>query len=418
MSVLLYWLSIRFYSLGSRIAALFNNKAKLFVQGRKELLTDIRYSLYDEKRPRIWMHCASLGEFEQGRPVLEKLKAMYPSHAIVLTFFSPSGYEVRKNYPGANYVFYLPLDSNGNAWHFIESVKPDLAVFVKYDLWYFFLMRLAGAEIPTILISAIFRQSQVFFKWYGDLHVKMLRSFRHIFVQDKDSYDMLKKIGVDSVSVAGDTRFDRVVAAATTKWSTGQMDAFCKDAQVIVAGSTWPQDEQLLKQVHDQLSRDWKLVIVPHEVDEEHIEKILDMHGGEAVLWSRFEKDYYDQRILVVDTIGLLIRLYKYADVAYVGGGFNKSGIHNLLEAAVYGRPVFHGPVYHKFKEARDLLAKGASYVADDAGVMAEKILSWKEDRIGYNAACVSAKKYVYDNIGATDTITNYVAEKLLLNNS
>lgn len=394
---------------------MFNNKARLFVRGRKGLLNSIRYALVDEKRPRIWMHCASLGEFEQGRPVLEALKTKYTGHAIILTFFSPSGYEVRKNYTGADYVFYLPLDSAYNAAKFVQFTNPSLAVFVKYELWYFLLMRLARKNIPTILQSAIFRKEQLFFKWYGWLHRRMLHAFTHIFVQDEASAQMLNRSGLEKVSVSGDTRFDRVAAAALNTEPVDSVLGFCEGAKLIVAGSTWPEDEQLLKLVIDKLPADWKIIIVPHETDISHMKQLIDEYEGEAVLWSRIEQDYYDQRVLLVDTIGLLLRLYQYADVAYVGGGFNKSGIHNILEAAVYGKPVFHGPVYHKFKEAKDLQDAGAAYVTGDADSMHHQIMQWQEDRISYNAACVSARKYVTSNTGATDKIMAYIDGKELL---
>ncbi len=415
MSVVLYWLAIRIYGLLIRIAALFNPKAKLFVKGRKDLLRDIRYSLFDEKRPRIWVHCASLGEFEQGRPLIEKLRVKYATHAIVLTFFSPSGYEVRKAYPGADYVFYLPLDSPYNAHHFIKTVQPSLALFVKYELWYFFLMRLSALNIPVILVSAIFRKSQPYFQWYGGLHRKMLQVFSHIFVQDTTSVQMLKDIGVKDVTVGGDTRFDRVADAVVHKYDMADMSEFCKDSRIIIAGSTWKEDEVLLKQVFDKLPAKWKLVIVPHETDIAHMKEVMELHEGDAVLWSRFKIDYYDQRVLLIDSVGLLLRLYQYADVAYVGGGFNKSGIHNLLEAAVYGKPIFHGPVYHKFKEANDLLKVGATVVADKPDTVLQQILLWEKDRISYNAACVAARKYVLGNTGATHKIINYIDGKHLL---
>lgn len=416
MSVVLYWLAIRLYALAVRVAALFNNKARLFIRGRKGLLAHIKYTLVDEKRPRIWMHCASLGEFEQGRPVLESLKAKYSSHAIVLTFFSPSGYEVRKDYSGADYVFYLPLDSACNARKFVQYVDPSVAIFVKYDLWYFLLMRLAKKNVPILLQSAIFRKEQPFFKWYGWLHRRMLHAFTHVFVQDNASQQMLNRIGVEHVSVGGDTRFDRVVGAVEDIEPVEYTSAFSEGHKVIVAGSTWPEDEQMLKQVADKLPAEWKMIIVPHETDTRHMKQLMDLHEGDAVLWSRMEKDYYDQRILLVDTIGLLLRLYQYADVAYVGGGFNKSGIHNILEAAVYGRPVFHGPVYHKFKEARDLQDCGAAYIAADADSIVSQLTQWEQDRISYNAACASARKYVNNNTGATDKIIAYIEGKELLN--
>lgn len=415
MSVILYWLAIRFYALAIRVASLFNNKARLFVRGRKGLLNSIRYALVDEKRPRIWMHCASLGEFEQGRPVLESLKTKYTGHAIILTFFSPSGYEIRKDYPGADYVFYLPLDSAYNAARFVQFLNPSLAVFVKYELWYFLLMRLASKNIPTILQSAIFRKEQLFFKWYGWLHRRMLHAFTHIFVQDSTSVQLLNRIGVEKVSLSGDTRFDRVAAVVSNAEAIEAVQSFCEGYKIIVAGSTWKDDELLLKQVKDKLSPDWKIIIVPHETDVSHMRQLKDQYEGEAVLWSRIEQDYYDQRILLVDTVGLLLRLYQYADITYVGGGFNKSGIHNILEAAVYGKPVFHGPIYHKFKEAKDLQDEGAAYVVADADGMYQQVFQWQEDRISYNAACISARKYVTSNTGATDKILAYIEENELL---
>jgi 3-deoxy-D-manno-octulosonic-acid transferase len=416
MSVVLYWLAIRLYALAIRVATLFNHKAKLFIRGRKGLFAHIRYSLVDEKRPRIWMHCASLGEFEQGRPVLEKLREKYPSHAFVLTFFSPSGYEIRKNYEGADYVFYLPLDSAYNAARFVQFINPSLAIFVKYELWYFLLMRLAKKNVPTILQSAIFRKEQVFFKWYGWLHRRMLHAFTHIFVQDTWSQQMLNRIRIEHVSVGGDTRFDRVASAALNIEPVDNIQGFCDGHKVIVAGSTWPDDEHLLKQVLDKLPAGWKMIVVPHETDISHLKFVMELHDGDAVLWSRMEHDYYDQRVLLVDTIGLLLRLYQYADIAYVGGGFNKSGIHNILEAAVYGKPVFHGPVYHKFKEAKDLQDCGAAYIVTGADSVYSKIIHWEKDRISYNAACISARKYVAGHTGATDKILDYIEGKELLN--
>lgn len=415
MSVVLYWLAIRFYALGIRVASLFNNKARLFIRGRKGLLNTIRYALVDEKRPRIWMHCASLGEFEQGRPVLETLRAKYPGHAVVLTFFSPSGYEIRKDYPGADYIFYLPLDSAYHAARFVQYVNPSLAIFVKYELWYFILMRLAKKNIPTLLQSAIFRKDQVFFKWYGWLHRRMLHAFTHIFVQDTGSEQMLNRIGIEHVSVSGDTRFDRVAGAALNVEPVEAVQLFCDGYKIIVAGSTWPDDEQILKEVISKLPREWKIIIAPHETNISHMKQLMELFEGEAVLWSGIDRDYYDQRILLIDTIGLLFRLYQYADVAYIGGGFNKSGIHNILEAAVYGKPVFHGPVYQKFKEAKDLQDVGAAYVVADADIMYQQIVQWQEDRIGYNATCISARKYVSGNTGATDKILAYIEGKELL---
>lgn len=415
MHVALYWLGIKAYSLAARVVALFKPKARLFVKGRKGLQQHIHYSLIDERRPRIWMHCASLGEFEQGRPVLESLRENYPGHALVLTFFSPSGYEIRKNYNGVDYVFYLPEDSPYNAKEFLASVKPVLALFVKYDLWYFYLSGLARLNTPLLLISSIFRTDQVFFKWYGSMHRGMLQMCEHIFVQEEESRHRLHRIGIEHTSVGGDTRFDRVASAILKETPIEQVTRFSAGCKLIVAGSTWPQDEDLLKQVLSDLAETWKIIIVPHEVDKPHIVRILEQYEGEAVLWSRFEQDYYDQRILVVDTIGLLFSLYRYADVTYVGGGFNSSGIHNTLEAAVHGKPIFHGPEYKKFKEAKDLQQLGAAIPVANAAGMLKQILAWEKDRIGYNAACITSRKYVLDNTGATGVIMDYIQRKQLL---
>lgn len=418
MQVLVYWLGIRLYALAVRVASLFNHKAGQFIKGRKGLDEQIRYAMSNERRPRIWVHCASLGEFEQGRPLLEALRKQYNSHALVLTFFSPSGYEVRKNYDGVDYVFYLPLDSARQAANFVKSVRPQLAIFVKYELWYFLLRRLQATNIPALLVSAIFRDSQSYFKWYGGLHRKMLGFFQHIFVQDERSVNMLEKLGITHASMAGDTRFDRVAPLALNPPPAKFMDTFCMGSKVIVAGSTWEEDEELIKKVFDKLPRNWKLVIVPHEIHLSHMKQLMETYEGDAVLWSRFDADHYDQRVLLVDTVGVLIKLYQYADIAYVGGGFNKSGIHNILEAAVYAKPVFHGPEYQKFKEAVELKQTGSAIPVQKADAMYQQIMSWETDRISYNAACLSAKKYVVNNTGATDRIMRYIEEKALLTNS
>lgn len=418
MSVVIYWLAIRVYAIVIRIAALFNPKARLFVKGRKGLLDEIRYALIDEQRPRIWMHCASLGEFEQGRPVLEALRKKYPMHALVLTFFSPSGYEVRKDYDGVDYVFYLPLDSQGNAKRFLKVVDPSLCLFVKYELWYFFLVRIAQLNIPSILLSAIFRKTQPFFQWYGRLHRRMLHTFTHIFVQDKDSVQLLNRIGVEHVSIGGDTRFDRVAAIAEQATELPVANTFSKGSKILVAGSTWPDDEKILQEAMSKIPSDWKLIIAPHEVHEQHIQQLKKLFDNECALWSAFEEKYAEKRVLIVDQIGLLAGLYRYADVAWLGGGFNSSGIHNILEAAVYGMPVFHGPNFNKFKEARDLSGLGASVVIENAASLVQQLELWNKDSLSYDTACDHAKKYVAGNKGATGKLIDYLDAKKLLTTS
>jgi 3-deoxy-D-manno-octulosonic-acid transferase len=355
MSVLIYRLAIAFYALAVRIASLFNKKARLFVAGRHGLLSRIRYALVDERRPRIWMHCASLGEFEQGRPVLERLKIEYPGHAIVLTFFSPSGYEVRKDYAGADHVFYLPLDTPGNAKKFLSFVQPQLSIFVKYEFWYFLLRQIERKGIPAILVSSIFRKEQAFFQWYGGLFRRILFCFSKIFVQDAASAQLLQDIGIDDAVVAGDTRFDRVVKAIQVGVDLPIVKAFAAGKKILVGGSTWAEDEQFLKKVLDGLPADWKLILVPHEVNDAHIYSVKTLFGDSAVTWSDWVNGN-SARVLIVDRIGLLLQLYSFGRVAWIGGGFGK-GIHNTLEAAAHGMPVAFGPVHQKFREAKELIA-------------------------------------------------------------
>lgn len=417
ISVAIYWLAIRLYDAAIRLAAPFNAKAALFVNGRKRLLKKIRYALIDEKRPRIWIHCASLGEFEQGRPVLEALRREYSNYAIVLTFFSPSGYEVRKDYNGADHVFYLPLDSYHNAKGFIELVQPKIALFVKYDLWYFFLTRIAKRNIPLILVSAIFRKEQAFFQWYGKLYRRMLEAFTHIFVQDENSIQLLNKIGVEHTTTAGDTRFDRVIDVAQNTSNITEIDRFCKGRRVLVAGSTWPDDEKLLKEAffsNLRSSQDWRLIIAPHEVNEAHIKELQALFDNDCLLWSEYQTDT-EKPVLIIDTIGILSTLYKHCTIAYIGGGFNRSGIHNVLEAVVYGKKVVHGPEYKKFKEAKELVALGVSTAVDNTPDMLKVIETVAQGNVDFESISGVAKQYVLKNAGATDAIIGYISEKKLL---
>lgn len=413
MSAIIYWLAIRLYVLAVRVASLFNPKAKLFVKGRRKLLSNIKYALINERRPRVWMHCASLGEFEQGRPLLEALKKEYPNFAFVITFFSPSGYEVRKNYEGADYIFYMPVDSPSHARKFIDAVQPRLCLFVKYELWYYYLNLLAKKDIPVLLVSAIFRKDQAFFKWYGRLHRRMLNCFNHIFVQDEGSVQLLNRINVEHVSIGGDTRFDRVIKAKEHFEVLPIAEKFCKGAKVIVAGSTWAEDEQILSDVLKVLPQHWKLIIAPHEVHEKHINETLNLFGDVAK-WSEWSDEGVNKSVLVIDSIGMLLSLYNYADVAWVGGAF-RTGLHNTLEAAVYGLPIIHGPEYNKFKEARELVAAGASFPINTSEDAIALINKWDTDSVAYNQTKDAARNYVIINAGATDRILTYLAEKKVL---
>lgn len=414
MSAIIYWLAIKLYVLAVRIASLFNPKAKLFVKGRRKLLSNIKYALINERRPRIWVHCASLGEFEQGRPVIEALRRDYPNFALVVTFFSPSGYEVRKNYDGADYIFYLPVDSPTHARKFIKAVQPRLCLFVKYELWYYYLNLLAKKDIPIVLISAIFRKSQPFFKWYGRLHRRMLNCFSYIFVQDNESVQLLNNIGVEHVSVGGDTRFDRVLKTKEQAMPLPLAEAFCKDHKVIVAGSTWAEDEQKLQQLLGELGDNWKLIVAPHEVNDKHIADVEQLFPN-AVKWSNVNVTHVaEHRVLVVDKIGLLSSIYRYADVAWIGGAF-RTGLHNTLEAAVYGLPIMHGPEFTKFKEARELVDIKASFPIDNYEQALVLIQKWESDTMSYNRAKEAAQNYVLSNVGATNKILDYLTEKKTL---
>jgi 3-deoxy-D-manno-octulosonic-acid transferase len=357
------------------------------------------------------MHCASLGEFEQGRPLLEKLRKEYNQYAFVLTFFSPSGYEVRKDYEGADYIFYLPLDSVYNAKRFLAAVQPRLAIFVKYELWHFYLSQLARSNTPAILISAIFRKDQPFFKWYGRLHRRMLFCFQHIFVQNEVSMQLLRKIGIEDVSVAGDTRFDRVIEAAKHQPDLPQIATFSENARIIVAGSTWADDEEMLEKALSKLPQNWKLVIVPHEVHDSHIQEIKNRFSNAAV-WSSWQDDDATKRVLIVDTVGLLLQLYRYADIAWVGGGFGSAGVHNVLEAAVYGIPVAFGPIYHQFAEAVEMQQTPAAISIDTPVAFAAFVSQMDKDQYSYERACEAASDYVQAHGGATGKIMHYLSEK------
>lgn len=410
----IYWLAIRCYAAILHIAALFHPKAKLFIAGRKHIFTRMKRAMAHEQRPRIWMHCASLGEFEQGRPVLEVLRNRYPQYAFVLTFFSPSGYEVRKNYEGADYIFYLPFDSNRNAKQFLDIVQPQLCLFVKYELWYFFLRNITKRRIPALLISANFRKDQGFFKLYGGLQREMLRAFTHIFVQNKKSLDLLSVINIANVSISGDTRFDRVIEAIQHKKELPAIKPFVAEHQVIVAGSTWPEDEAFLQKVLEQLPEDWRLILVPHEVHDAHIRDIVKLFSNISVRWSQYSGST-DKRVLIVDRVGLLLQLYQYANISWIGGGFGKDGVHNVLEAAAYGIPCAYGPIFHQFVEASELIDAGAAFTTSNPDSFVQKILDWQQNRAAYQMAANAALDYINSNGGATEKVLAYIVEKNLL---
>jgi 3-deoxy-D-manno-octulosonic-acid transferase len=405
----LYTLGLGGYRTALTLAAPLHTKAKKMLEGRQQLLPRIRAAMQGNTAPVLWFHCASLGEFEQGRPVIEALRQEYPHHKIFLTFFSPSGYEIRKNYAGADWIFYLPLDSAANAKAFMDAVKPRLAVFVKYEFWHFYLQELSKRSIPSLLISAIFRPNQLFFKPHGSFYRQMLGYFSHLFVQNEESAMLLRGIGVQHVSVAGDTRFDRVLSISKQAKEIPLAKAFAGSSPVMVVGSSWPTDVEVLAPLVQQYRGKVKFIIAPHETDEgglQQTEKIL------LVKTVRFTKttpqDAAAADVLLVDTIGLLSSLYALGSWAYVGGSFGK-GLHNTLEAAVWGMPVFFGNRnYLKFAEARDLNALDAAYaVADSAELLSIfGVLFDNEQR--RKAAGGAAASYVAKQAGATEKIIQY----------
>ena len=364
------------------------------------------------------MHCASLGEFEQGRPLLEKLKATDTNLKIVLTFFSASGYEVMKDYKGADHVFYMPMDSPANARKFIDALAPILVLWVKYEYWFYYLDELKRRNIPVILVSGIFRKDQPFFRWYGSVWRKMLGCFTHFFVQNEISRELLETIHIDQrITVTGDTRFDRVIEIAERFESVPFIEIFCGNSDVIVAGSTWEEDEvELLHYVKAQA--DLKFIIAPHEIDAENLADIK-IEFPDSIFYSELESlintPGRTTNVLIIDNIGMLSRLYKYATISYVGGGFGADGVHNVLEAAVYGKPVVFGPVYEKYEEAIGLLEAGGGLSVSGPLKLEAVLNELLKDEIERANKGKKARNFVYSNAGASDKITRYIQENRLL---
>lgn len=388
--------------------ALFNPKIKLFVEGRRETFVRLSEAIRKEDRV-IWFHCASLGEFEQGRPIIEAAKKQFKDHKILLTFFSPSGYEVRKNYAFADLIVYLPMDKKSEAKKFVAMVHPSLAVFVKYEFWPNILNELKNGQFPVILVSGIFRQDQAFFKFYGGWMRSTLHSFSHFFVQNEGSKALLQEIDFKNVTVSGDTRFDRVFDISQQDNSLDFIEAFVGDQYTLVAGSTWPGDEELLvKYINDDPGTDERYIIAPHNINERAIRELKDSIKKKTVLYSEKEPTE-NARVFIVDTIGILNKIYSYGDVAYVGGGFGKSGIHNLLEPAAFGCPLIIGPNYQKFREAVDLVDNRACEVIADQNELTHCLDKLRSDESLRLKKGRNAKSYVQENTGATKIIMDYM---------
>jgi 3-deoxy-D-manno-octulosonic-acid transferase len=341
------------------IAALFSPKLKLFTEGRKPVFDILRQKIQQGDRT-IWFHAASLGEYEQGLPVMEKIREKYPQHKIVLTFFSPSGYEVRKNNTIADATVYLPLDTKSNAKEFLRIVSPELAFFIKYEYWPNYLNELKKQSIPTYLVSGIFREKQMFFKWYGGFYRKALDVISHFFVQNAKSKELLLKLGKQNVTVSGDTRFDRVAAILEKDNSLDFISKFKNNALTVVVGSSWPKDEELLADYINSASLNVKFIIAPHNIKPEQIAQLQNALTKNTVLFSEKQgKNLADYDVFIIDTIGILTKIYSYADIAYVGGGFGNPGVHNILEPATFGVPIIIGPNFSHFAEATALVGMG-----------------------------------------------------------
>ena len=394
------------------IAQFFSKKMKLFVSGRKGVFEKLKISIAEEDKT-IWFHCASLGEYEQGLPIMEAVKKKFPKHKIVITFFSPSGYEVKKNTPIADVVVYLPLDTKPNAQKFIELLHPSLALFVKYEFWPNYLLELQKQNIPTLLISGLFREGQVFFKSHGGFMRKALRSFNHIFVQDSISEKLLQSINIDNVTVSGDTRFDRVSHQIEQDNSLPFISEFKGNHLCIVCGSTWPEDEAVLLKYINEASEAVKFIVAPHNIDTFKIEQFRKKLRNPSVLYS--EKDgenLNDYSVFVIDTIGLLTKIYSYADIAYVGGAMGKTGLHNILEPATFGIPIVIGNNFENFPEAKRLQQLAGLYSINsetECAAILSKLVSNSSFR---DKTGMIAGHFVNSNTGATAITLEYI-EKL-----
>lgn len=391
-----------------KIAALFSPKIKLFVKGRTTVFEDLKKA-FSPSDKIVWFHCASLGEFEQGRPIMEQIKKDCPQLKILLTFFSPSGYEVRKNYEGADFICYLPFDTATNAKQFVSFLNLELAIFVKYEFWPNYLLQLKKQQVKTVLVSGIFREKQVFFKWYGTWMRKVLQGMDTFFVQDTTSKLLLNNIGIDKVIVAGDTRFDRVFEITKQDNYIDFIADFINDSYVLVAGSTWKEDEELLvNYINNKATDKEKFIIAPHNMKPDDIKRLQETIQKKVVLFSEKEgKDLKEYQVFIVDTIGILTKIYSRASVAYIGGGFTKSGVHNVLEPATFGLPLIIGPNYAKFNEAIALLREKGCFSIRNSEELNPLLTRFYTDDTYRKSTGEKSLNYVIKNIGATQITIN-----------
>src|SRR5690606_6393686 len=406
----LYNLFVSLYGLGISIASKFNPKAKFWKDGRKNWKEKMQKSIAPTDKI-VWMHCSSLGEFEQGRPVLERIKNEFPNHKIALSFFSPSGYEVRKNYEGADYIFYLPLDTQKNAKSLIKILHPEILILVKYEYWYNLLSRLNKKKIPVIVISAVIKENNVFIRSWGNWFRKRIEKINHFFVQDGDSKQLLNSTQIEQVTVSGDTRFDRVKEILKSENHLDFVEKFKGNSKLIVAGSTWPDDEEILtKFINEKLPEDWKVIFAPHNIDSKKINQLKENLKSPISIYSQLnENELMNSKILIVDTIGILTKIYAYSDISYVGGGFTKTGVHNTLEPAVFGVPIIFGPNYENYFEAIDLIQdEGAQRFKDqyDFDSKMENLIADEQER---NRRGNAAYNYIRQKPNASNLIMDYL---------
>ncbi|MEZ5014915.1 MAG: glycosyltransferase N-terminal domain-containing protein [Chitinophagales bacterium] len=417
LQAIYYSIIVRLYHLGIWLVSPFIPKARQWVQGRKHLFETLSASWDAHAGKKYWIHCASLGEFEQGRSIIELLKKQEPDCKILLTFYSPSGYLVRKDYAFADFVCYLPADTPANAKKFLSIVRPDVVLFIKYEFWYHHIRAIYKQHIPLYLVSGVFRKKQLFFKWYGRLHKQMLRMYTCLFVQDKHSLDLLHSIHMQHAAIAFDTRFDRVLEVASKKTQNEVLDIFCPGFNIIVAGSTWKQDERVLRSTFYAylLERNFKIIVAPHNIDKRSLKRTKRRFKKYMCTYSEALQMPADElerkRVLILDNMGMLSSVYAYADLCYIGGGFAK-GIHNTLEAAVYGKPLFFGPNYKKFTEAVGLVESNAAFVIADAESFMQYIALMNDFKVVYRGAAKDALTYVREHAGGTDHIVAYITGK------
>ena len=406
-----YNLGLILYAWAVRLAALRHKKARLWIDGRRDLFRRMRETIDPEARI-IWIHVASLGEFEQGRPIIENLRRTHPEYKILLTFFSPSGYEIRKDYKGADYLFYLPLDPSRNARRFLDIAHPEIAIFVKYEYWLNLLRELRRRKVRTYIVSAIFRRNSIFFRPYGGWWRQALETFDVLFVQNEESKELLATLGFDNVLVAGDTRFDRVAEITRTAKRIDIIDRFKGDSRLFVAGSTWGPDEELLIRLIND-NPEVKFIIAPHEMDEGRIARIIGEVRGGTLRYTQCTSrtGYGSRQVLILDTVGILASVYSYATWSYIGGGFGV-GIHNTLEAATFGLPVAFGPNYEKFKEARDLVTLGAARSVSDYAQLREWFTPLRDNEVFLQKTSRIAKDYTTRHQGATSIIIKTIFQE------